>query len=77
MQESGALELTDVLAWPADARPELARDQRIIVRRLRAREAGVARFEVRPRWELGGGSEEVRAMGLGDELWIGWKRSPQ
>ena len=59
-QESGALELTDVMAWPADERPESARDQRIIVRRLRAREAGVARFEVRPRWEFAGGPEEVR-----------------
>jgi len=58
--------------------PGVARDQRIIVRRLRAREAGIARFEVRPRWELGGGSEEVRAMGLGDELWavIGWNSRP-
>jgi len=60
-QESGAFELTDVMAWPGDERPESARDQRIIVRRLHAREAGVARFEVRPRWEFGGGPEEVRA----------------
>ena len=64
-QESGALELTDVMAWPADERPESTRDQRIIVRRLRAREAGVARFEVRPRWEFGGGPEEVRATPYG------------
>ncbi len=59
-QGSGALELTDVMAWPADQRPESARDHRIIVRRLRAREAGVAHFEVRPRWEFGGGPKEVR-----------------
>ena len=60
-QESGELELTDMMAWPADERPESARDQRIIVRRLRAREASVACFEVRPRWEFGDGPEEVRA----------------
>ena len=61
VQESAAFELTDVMAWPADERPESARDQRIIVRRLRAREAGVARFEVRPRWEFGGIPKEVQA----------------
>jgi len=60
-QMSDALELTDVMAWPADERPEPARDQRIVVRRLRAREGVVARFEVRPRWEFGGGPEEVQA----------------
>ena len=60
-EEFGALELTDVMAWPADERPELARDQRVIVRRLRAREAGLAHFEVRPRWAFGTGPEELRA----------------
>ncbi len=59
-QMSSALELTDVMAWPADERPESARDQRIIVRRLRAREGVVACFEVRPCWEFGGGPEEVK-----------------
>jgi hypothetical protein len=59
-QEPGAFELTDVMAWPADERPEAARSQRIIVRRLRAREAGLVRFEVRPRWEFGGGLEESK-----------------
>jgi GH15 family glucan-1,4-alpha-glucosidase len=30
------LELTDVMAWPADERPQSASDQRVIVRRLQA-----------------------------------------
>ena len=64
-QESGALELTDVMAWPADERPESAHEQRIIVRRLQAREKGVVRFEVRPRWEFGSGPEELRATSNG------------
>jgi hypothetical protein len=33
----------------------------LFVRRLRAREASVVRFEVRPRWGFGGGPKEVRA----------------
>jgi Glycosyl hydrolases family 15 len=53
------------MAWPADERPESTRDQRIIVRRLRAREASVTRFEVRPRWEFGGGPKEVQATPYG------------
>jgi hypothetical protein len=60
-QESGTLELTDVMAWPADERPESTRDQRDIVRRLRAREASAIRFEVRPRCGFGSGPEEIRA----------------
>ena len=60
-QESVALELTDLMVWPADERPESVRDQRVIVRRIQAHEASVIRFEVRPRWEFAGGPEEVRA----------------
>jgi hypothetical protein len=60
-QESGALELTDVMAWPADERPEPTGDQRAIVKRLRAREASIVSFEVWPRWGFGGAPEEVRA----------------
>ena len=56
------LELGDVMAWPADERPEQARDHRVIVRRLHARETANARFEARPRWEFKGRPEEVRQI---------------
>lgn len=59
------LELTDVMAWPADERPQSAHDQRVIVRRLQAREAAAVRFEAQPRWEFGGRAEEVRASPQG------------
>jgi GH15 family glucan-1,4-alpha-glucosidase len=59
-QGDSVLELTDVMAWPADERPQSARDQRVIVRRLQAREPAAVRFEAQPRWEFGGRAEEVR-----------------
>jgi GH15 family glucan-1,4-alpha-glucosidase len=59
-QDDRTLELTDVMAWPADERPQSARDQRVIVRRLQAREVAAVRFEAQPRWDLGGRAEHVR-----------------
>jgi GH15 family glucan-1,4-alpha-glucosidase/NAD(P)-dependent dehydrogenase (short-subunit alcohol dehydrogenase family) len=42
-------ELADVMAWPADERPEPERDQRVIIRRLRATRDVEVEFELCPR----------------------------
>jgi len=59
-QDDPTLEVTDVMAWPEDERPQAVRDQRVIVRRLQAREATAVRFETQPRWEFQGRAEDVR-----------------
>jgi GH15 family glucan-1,4-alpha-glucosidase len=48
------------MAWPADQRPEAARDERVILRQLQARETAAVRFEAQPRWEFEGRAEDVR-----------------
>lgn len=57
------LELADLMAWPSDDRPEESREQRVIIRRLRAtKEANVA-FELRPRYAFAEAPEQARAEG--------------
>jgi GH15 family glucan-1,4-alpha-glucosidase len=43
-----SMELIDAMAWPNDERPKVARDQRVIIRRLRGNDAALAHFKCRP-----------------------------
>ncbi|MBV9998275.1 MAG: glycoside hydrolase family 15 protein [Verrucomicrobia bacterium] len=61
-REDRTLELTDLMAWPTGERPHSAHDQRVILRRLQAREATAVRFEVQPRWEFQGRAQDVRLV---------------
>lgn len=65
LQNGGELELTDLMAWPADERPKSACDHRVIIRRLHARGATIARFQVRPRWDFGGRALEFHSTSNG------------
>jgi hypothetical protein len=49
------------MAWPQNLRRSSIRQQRVIVRRLRALKRAVVSFEVRPRWGFEVQNEEIRA----------------
>jgi GH15 family glucan-1,4-alpha-glucosidase len=55
------LELSDLMAWPDEKRPVEFRDQRGIIRHLKAAQDGTARFDLFPRQEFSKSPKSVAA----------------
>jgi GH15 family glucan-1,4-alpha-glucosidase len=53
------LELSDLMAWPEEGRPEEFQAQRVIIRHLKGTEGGTARFDLFPRQEFSHGPRSV------------------
>jgi GH15 family glucan-1,4-alpha-glucosidase len=63
--DGGELDLTDVMAWPADERAKSVVNHRVILRRFNARGAAIVRFEARPRWNFSELPLEVHSISNG------------
>lgn len=59
--DNQSLELSDVMAWPDDERPEEFRDQRAIIRHMKANTEGLVRFDLFPRNEFWEGPRSIEA----------------
>jgi GH15 family glucan-1,4-alpha-glucosidase len=59
--DNQSLELSDVMAWPDDERPEEFRDQRAIIRHMKAITAGMVRFDLFPRNEFSESPKSIEA----------------
>jgi GH15 family glucan-1,4-alpha-glucosidase len=59
--DNQSLELSDVMAWPDDERPEEFRDQRAIIRHMKATTEDLVRFDLFPRNEFWEGPKSIEA----------------